>query len=277
METDWDALGDGAPEARRFAGRDGAELVYREAGDGAPLIMLPGFGGGGARMFAYGRGGAFGVTGRRVIVPDFRGHGDSTKSHDRSVYPADVLADDVLALVEHLGFADGGYDLGGYSLGGRVTVRALVRGARPRRAIVAGQGLAKVCGPQQAGQNYRMLTALTSGVALEPGSADARMADWMAKLGADPQALLLVMESMVATTEAELAAVTVPTLVVIGDADERSDADELAARMGHARFVKVPGDHGGAFTSPELAQVIGAFLAEGEGESEGEGATESEG
>ncbi|HET9167910.1 MAG TPA: alpha/beta hydrolase [Actinospica sp.] len=250
-------------DTQRFFGGDGAELVFREAGEGEgrPLIMLPGFAGGGARMFEYGRGGAFGIRGRRVVVPDFRGHGDSARPHDRGAYPADVLADDVLALVRHLGFADGEYDLGGYSLGGRVVVRALVRGARPRRAVVAGQGLAKVCGPQTGGSNHRMLTALVAGDELEAGSAEARMAQWLETLGADPQALLLVLESLVATSEEELAAISVPTLVVIGDADERSDADQLAVRMGDARFVMVPGDHGGAFSSPELAAAVSGFLA----------------
>jgi hypothetical protein len=77
-----------------------------------------------------------------------------------------VLADDGLALIGHLGFGAGEYDLGGYSLGGRIVVRMLVRGARPGRAVVAGQGLAKVCGPQGGGVNQRVLTALVSGVAI---------------------------------------------------------------------------------------------------------------
>jgi pimeloyl-ACP methyl ester carboxylesterase len=35
-----------------------------------------------------------------------------------------------------------------------------------------------------------------------------------------------------------------PTLVVIGDQDERSDADELAALLPAGRYVRVPGGHG---------------------------------
>jgi pimeloyl-ACP methyl ester carboxylesterase len=250
-------------DAHGFIGRDGAELVYREAGEGPPLIMLPGFGGGGARMFERGRNGAFGVKGYRVIVPDPRGHGDSAKPHDRSAYPPDVLADDVFALVEHLGLADGDYDLGGYSLGGRVVVRVLARGARPRHAIVAGQGLAKVSGPQRGGQNHRMLTAMVEGTAFEPESPEARIAGWLSQMGADPVALLYVLESLVPTTEEELRRISVPTLVAIGDQDERADADELAALLGNARFVSVPGDHAGAFAAPELGEAVSAFLAAG--------------
>jgi hypothetical protein len=49
---------------------------------------------------------------------------------------------------------------------------------------------------------------------------------------------------------------------VIGDRDERSDADELAALLPAGRFARVPGGHGGAFAAPELAAAIKAFLAD---------------
>src|SRR5215831_7345613 len=142
----------------RFAGRDGVELACRETGSGRPLVLLHGFMGAGSHMLSYGRADGFAGQGYRVIAPDFRGHGDSAKPHDRAAYPRDVLADDGLALVEHLGLGDEGYDLGGYSLGGRIVVRMLARGAKPGRAIVAGQGLAKVSGPQGGGVNHRVLT-----------------------------------------------------------------------------------------------------------------------
>ena len=53
----------------------------------------------------------------------------------------------------------------------------------------------------------------------------------------------------------------IPTLVAIGEKDERSDAGELAALLRDARFVRVPGDHGSAFAAPELTAAIAAFLA----------------
>ena len=244
----------------RFAGRDGVELACRETGSGRPLILLHGFMGAGSHMLD-GWAGPFVEQGRRVVLPDFRGHGDSAKPHDPPAYPPDVLADDGLALVEHLGLGDGDYDLGGYSLGARIVLRMLVRGAKPGRAIVAGQGLAKVSGPQGGGATYRVLTALADGVAIEPGSRDALIAQWISKLGADPRALLHVPDSLVPTPEDALRQITIPALVAIGDRDERSDADELAARLGDARFIRVPGGHESAFAAPELAAAMAAFLA----------------
>ncbi len=244
----------------RFAGRDGVKLACREIGSGRPLILLHGFMGAGSHMLD-GWAGTFVEQGRRVVLPDFRGHGDSAKPHDPAAYPPDVLADDGLALVEHLGFGDGDYDLGGYSLGARIVLRMLVRGARPGRAIVAGQGLAKVSGPQGE-TSHRLLTALVDGVAIEPGSRDALIAQWISQLGADPRALLHVLDSLVPTPGDALRQITIPALVAIGDQDERSDAGGLAALLCDARFVRVPGGHESAFAAPELAAAIAAFLAE---------------
>jgi pimeloyl-ACP methyl ester carboxylesterase len=247
-------------ETYRFTGRDGVRLACQETGSGRPLILLHGFMGAGARL-RDGWAGAFAAQGRRVVLPDFRGHGDSAKPHDRAAYPPDVLADDGLALVGHLGLGAGEYDLGGYSLGARIVLRMLVRGAAPGRAIVAGQGLAKVSGPQGAAPR-RVLTALADGVALEPGSRDALIARWISRLGADPRALLLVLDSLLPTPEDALRRITVPALVAIGDRDERTDADALAALLPDARFVRVPGGHETAFTAPELAAAMAAFLTE---------------
>jgi pimeloyl-ACP methyl ester carboxylesterase len=243
----------------QFAGRDGAELVFRETGSGRPLILLHGFMGTGSHTLGSWAGSLAGQ-GHRVIAPDLRGHGDSARPHDPAAYPPDVLADDGLALVEHLGFGCGDYDLGGYSLGARVVLRMLVRGARPGRAVMAGQGLAKVSGPQGE-ESRRVLTAVADGTVMEPGSPGAHTAEWISKLGADPRALLLVLDSLVPTPEDALRQITTPALVAIGDEDERSDAGELAALLHDARFVRVPGNHGTAMTAPELAAAMTAFLA----------------
>ena len=166
------------------------QLAYRETGSGRPLILLHGFMGTGSGWLDRGPADTLAAHGFRLVLPDLRGHGDSARSHDPLAYPPDVLADDGLALIEHLGLGPGQYDLGGYSLGGRIVVRMLARGAEPGRAVVAGQGLEKVSGPQGGGASRRALTALVDGVVLEPGSPDAKMAQWAAATGADPRALL---------------------------------------------------------------------------------------
>jgi len=139
--------------------------------------------------------------------------------------------------------------------------------AEPGRAVVAGQGLAKVSGPQGGGATQRGLTALVDGVALDPGSPDAQIAHWASQVDADPQALLYALGSLVPTPEDDLRRITTPTLVVIGDRDERSDADELAALLPAGRYVRVPGGHGDAFAAPEFAAAIKTFLTDRTGQS----------
>ena len=119
-----------------FKSADGLDLAYREMGEGRPLVLIHGlFSNGWTNWIRYGHAQVIADAGFRVIMPDLRGHGQSAAPHDPSFYPPDVLAADGEALVRHLGLTD--YDLGGYSLGGRTTLRMLVRGARPRRAVRA--------------------------------------------------------------------------------------------------------------------------------------------
>ena len=247
----------------RFRGRDGLELTYRELGDGRPLVLFHGFMGDGTQWIEYGRAAALAERGRRVILPDLRGHGESARPHDPESYPPDVLADDGLALVDHLGLDD--YDLGGYSLGARVVLRMLARGARPARAIVAGQGL-DVIGraTNRSGGYRRVLTALLNGETLEAGSPEAEQAYWIRQSGSDPQALLHVLDTHVATPEDALGRITTPTLVAVGDEDHaHASADALAARLPDARFVRLPGNHFTALAAPEFASAIADFLGDG--------------
>ncbi|MEQ0561750.1 alpha/beta fold hydrolase [Amycolatopsis sp. NEAU-NG30] len=233
-----------------FPARDGLELSYRELGEGRPLVLLHGFTGDSRQWLDHGPAAALAERGHRVVLPDLRGHGDSPAPDDPAAYPPDVLVDDGLALIAHLGLD--GYDLGGYSLGGRVALRMLVRGARPARAIVGAQGLTAVCQSPQGDSSRRLLTDLAEG---RPAGEEAR---WIT---GDPRALLRVLDSLVPTSAAELSHLTTPILLVAGDEDAR-DADALAAALPAARLVRVPGNHFTALGNPGFATAVAGFLAE---------------
>ena len=245
----------------RFTGRDGLELAFHETGGGRPLILLHGFMGIGRHWLEYGAATALAEQGRRLILPDLRAHGRSATPTDPASYPPDALVDDLLALIDQLGLEERAYDLGGYSLGARIAVRALTRGARPGRALLAGQGLIQVSGPQQQSMSYRTLTALVRGEQLEPGSTQEQIASWVAQLGQDPRTLLQLLDSLVPTPEEDLRRIDTPALVVIGQEDhDRSSADALAALLPDAQFLRVPGGHGSAFAAPEFVTAITEFL-----------------
>lgn len=242
-----------------FRGRDGADLVYRELGEGRPVVLIHGyFSNAQTNWVRYGHAAAIAAAGFRVIMPDLRGHGDSAKPRDPAAYPPDVLADDGLALVEQLALHD--YDLGGYSLGGRTTMRMLARGARPRRAVCAGMGLDGILHTQGRGGHFRNI--LTNLGTFERGSPEWLAEAFLKTTGGDPQALLLVLQTFADTDRSALDAIEMPVLVVSGvDDHDNGSAEALADALPQGRFAAIPGNHMSAVTRPELGRTIAEFLA----------------
>ena len=243
-----------------FRARDGLELAYRELGVGRPLVLIHGyFSTATVNWLRYGHAAKLAARGYRVVMPDLRAHGDSAKPHDAAFYPADILADDGFALIEHLELTD--YDLGGYSLGARTTVRMLVRGATPARAIIAGMGLEGLTNTGGRGGYFRNI--LTN-----PGSFKSGSAEWMAEaflktVGGDPVALLHILDTFVDTPPEALARIRTPTLVLIGaDDDDNGSGEALATQLPQGRYVAIPGNHMSAVTKPELAGAMAEFLGD---------------
>ncbi|MDP8986560.1 MAG: alpha/beta hydrolase [Pseudomonadota bacterium] len=245
--------------AHYFHGHDGLELAYREVGEGRPAVLIHGyFSTATVNWIRYGHAAKLAARGFRVIMPDLRGHGDSAKPHDAAAYPPDILADDGFALIEHLGLTD--YELGGYSLGARTTLRMVVRGASPRRAVVAGMGLDGIVDSHgRSGYFRRILKNLGT---FERGSAQWLAEAFLKTVGGDPVALLQVLGTAVDTPLQSLGRIAVPTLVVAGtEDDDNGSAESLAAAMPAGRYAAVPGNHMSAVTRPELGTTIADFLA----------------
>ncbi|MDO8209079.1 alpha/beta fold hydrolase [Conexibacter sp. CPCC 206217] len=243
----------------RFCGRDGASLAYRELGEGRTVVLIHGFlSTATVQWILPGHAAAVAAQGRRVVMPDLRGHGDSARPHDAAAYPSDVVTDDAFALIEQLGLTD--YDLGGYSLGGRTTVRMLVRGATPGRAIVAGMGLNGVArtARRERGDAFRRVVANFG--TIEPGSPGWEAQAFMQRIGADPVALGHILGQSLDTPPEALARITTPTLVAMGADDDPADAEALATALPHSRCEIVPGDHVTAASAPQLGAAITAFL-----------------
>jgi pimeloyl-ACP methyl ester carboxylesterase len=243
-----------------FAGRDGAALAYREVGEGRPIMLLHGYiVGAEDTWIGSGIAARLAEEGRRVIVPDLRAHGASARSHDPAAYPPEVLTDDGLALVDHLGLED--YDLGGYSVGGRIVARMLIRGARPGRAIVAATGLEPILQAVGRGDKYRPLLADYGAATLKPDPAAKRdIVAYLRSVDADPVALTLFLDSFVNTPLADLEAIETPTLVVAGEEESLGSVENLAAALPRSTLRRVPGDHSTALLSPEFTDALLRFL-----------------
>ncbi len=241
-----------------FRARDGQELAWRELGTGRPLVLIHGFFSTAVvNWIRYGHAPKIAARGYRVIMPDLRGHGDSAKPHDPVFYPPDILADDGFALLEHLELTD--YDLGGYSLGARTTIRMLVRGASPGRAIVAGMGLEGITNTEGRGDYFRNI--LTNLGSFKSGSAEWLAEAFLKTVGGDPVALLNVLNTFVDTPRATLSRLKTPTLVLVGaEDDDNGSGEALSAALPAGRYAAVPGNHMSAVTKPELGNAITEFL-----------------
>ena len=243
--------------SERFQTADGVGLAYHSRGEGRPVVMIHGFLAS-AELNWIGPGIAdrLAEASFKVIALDLRGHGQSDAPTDPARWPVDILADDGFALLAHLGLTD--YDLVGYSLGARTAARMLVRGATPRRAVLGGMGAS---GIMEAGARADMFRdSILHGDKARAPAAGARVRAMIAAHGLDPQAMLGVLSSFAPTTEAELGAVAVPTLVISGQDDQDNGSpEELAALLQHGQAQRIPGNHLSAVGAP-LGRAIVQYL-----------------
>lgn len=245
----------------RFKSFDGLNIAWTEMGpqQGRPTLLLHGFlANAKTNWILPSTAAAIAALGRRVILPDLRGHGASDAPEDLGSYPAEALPRDQEALLAHLGISD--FDLVGYSLGARTSVRMMARGkAVPQKCILGGMGGSGVT-DVQVRQAY-----FVDGIKNGPKAANARagafIQAFLAQSGMNPQAALGVLQTQVSTTPEELAKIQVPTCVVCGAEDrDNGDPDELAAMLGDAHSVTVPGNHLSAVTEADFIAAIVNFL-----------------
>lgn len=252
---------DATPAIDRFTASDGVELAWHELGEkeARPVVLLHGlFSNADTNWIRFGHAAEIAGRGLRVIMPDLRAHGESDAPHEAAAYPPDILARDGLQLIGHLGLED--YDLGGYSLGGRTAVRMAAMGARPRRLIVSGMGLTGLLHTGRRSSHFkRILTGLGSH---ERGSPEWLAEAFLKTTGGDPKALLPLLDSFVDTSESELRAIDIPTLVLSGEEDrDNGPAEALAELLQDGIYVEVPGNHMSAVTKPELGRALADFLS----------------
>ncbi|MFF5449379.1 alpha/beta fold hydrolase [Streptomyces sp. NPDC012888] len=114
------------PISNTFTSYDGTRLAYHERGGGEPLVCVPG---GAMRASEY-LGDLGGLAaGRRLVLLDLRGTGDSEVPADESTYRVDHQVADLEALREHLGLER--MDVLAHSAGGNLL--QLYAAAHPHR------------------------------------------------------------------------------------------------------------------------------------------------
>lgn len=242
-----------------FTASDGVRIAWHEIGEGRPFVLLHGlFSSARMNWVKFGHAEAIAARGIRVVLPDFRAHGNSDAPHDAACYPTDILARDVEELVADLGLDE--YDLGGFSLGARTTARILVLGARPRRVVLAGMGLEGLSG--WAKRKRFFLDAIAAFDTARNGDPHWIAIQFMKTMKIDRDAAALLLESFGDTEAEDLPPITQPVLVVAGNQDtDNGSAVALAEALPNATLVAVKGTHMSSVADPALGEAIADFLA----------------
>ena len=243
----------------RIASFDGTELAIRRLGEGRPVVMLHGlFSSAEMNWIRFGHAARVAEAGFEAIMPDLRAHGDSGKPHDPAAYPAGVLVNDLKAVVGALGLQE--FDLVGFSLGARTAARAVVDGLAPRRLVLGGMGLEGLSGWERRAAFF--IDAIDRFDEVRHGDPAFVAVSFMKTMKIDRTAARLLLGAVDDTSEVDLAAITMPTLVVCGEKDQDNGSPQkLVSALPNARFEEIPGTHMSSVTEPALGEAIARFLS----------------
>jgi len=240
---------------------DGVRIAYSDEGEGEPILLIHGF----ASNVATNWRDAHWVrtltqAGRRVIAYDNRGHGQSEKLYDPSLYGAPTMAEDARRLLDHLDIARA--DVMGYSMGARIaTFLALGHPQRLRSAILAGTGINLVRGMVGTGPIARALEApRIEDVANDTARTFRAFAE---QTGSDLKALAACLRGpREKITADDLARIGMPTLIAVGSKDViAGSGQELAKLIPGSQLLDIEGrDHMKAVGDARFKQGVLDFL-----------------
>jgi pimeloyl-ACP methyl ester carboxylesterase len=234
-----------APEFSTFQ-HDGLTFNYFDDGDasGEPVLLIHGFAS--SSMYNWVHPGwlkTLGEAGYRVISIDNRGHGRSDKPHDKEAYYPPIMAEDAIALLNHLGIPEA--HIMGYSMGARISAfLAIAHPERVKSLVFGGLGIGMVDG---VGDWDPIADALLAPSLDDVDHARGRMfRSFAEQTASDREALAAcIATSRVLVTREDCAKIDAPTLIAVGTKDDiAGSAQELADLMPHASAVDIPGrDH----------------------------------
>jgi pimeloyl-ACP methyl ester carboxylesterase len=245
-----------------FLQLDGLKLHYVDEGEGAPILLIHGFGSNHeVNWVATGWVETLKRAGRRVIAFDNRGHGQSSVFYNADAYDPAVMAHDAVAVLDALGIEQA--DIMGYSMGGRIaSFMALEHPQRVRKLILGGIGVHLY---QSAGLPETVAEAMMADSQAEVTDPVGRMFRmFIDKLGGDRMAMAACIRgSRRLFPVDQLPHLDCPTLVAVGSLDKIAGSGEaLAAQLPRGQFLEIPGkDHNPAVGDRVFKDGVVAFLA----------------
>lgn len=196
--------------------------------------------------------------GRQVVGVDLLGHGIAPKPHDSAAYSD--LSERI-----HDAVPTGSFDAVGFSLGAQTLLRmALADPSRVRRLVLMGLGDSLF--QPDTGHSLDIADAIDGNGSAEDVGIQA-MANYAHGPGNDPQALaaLLRRPRLAPVSPADLAVITCPVLVVLGDQDFSGAGAPVASAFPNGRLVTLRAtDHFATMESFKAIDAVLAFLADHE-------------
>jgi pimeloyl-ACP methyl ester carboxylesterase len=216
------------------------DIAYLDEGEGEPAVLVHGFAS--SKEVNWVQPGWFSTlkgAGRRVIALDNRGHGQSAKLYEPAEYHTEKLAEDVRALLDHLGIERA--DVMGYSMGARVTAfLALQHPQRTRSIVLGGLGIHLIEG---VGLPESIAEALEAPSLADVTDKQGRMFRAFAdQTKSDRRALAACIRgTRQVLTREQAGEIQTPALIAVGTNDPiAGSAEALAAVMPNARALPIP-------------------------------------
>ncbi|ODT72358.1 MAG: alpha/beta hydrolase [Pelagibacterium sp. SCN 63-23] len=218
----------------------GLSLAYEVHGEGAPVLCVHGFASSGkVNWIDTGWVETLTEAGYQAITLDNRGHGHSDKPHDPEFYYPSQMAEDAIALLDHLGI-DRAAVLG-YSMGARIAAfMAFAHTERIAAAIFGGMGTNLIKGLSDGNDIIAGLRAPALSDLTHPTARQFRI--FADHTGSDREALAACMEtSRQPMARADVRRIDVPVLVAVGEADDMAGPpDALAELLPQGESVLIP-------------------------------------
>ena len=258
----------------KFFDSQGVRIRYIEQGAGEPVVLVHGYTATIERNWIV--SGVFQQLAKnfRVIALDCRGHGKSDKPHDTKQYGQEMVLD-IVRLLDHLKVQKA--HIVGYSMGGIITAKLLTM--KPERFLTATLGgnggllapteleiklFEQLAADMEKGSLRTLILALTPKDQPRPTEEQIKQSDAIFLAGQDVAALAAVVRSNVdlAISEAQVAAINVPTIAIIGTADPLIEGvNKLKKAMPKLKVITVErATHVSAFGRPEFIEALQEFL-----------------